>query len=86
MTKILQTIILIKEKLMRERGDFQPLTLINIAEIFSFAFNIFFTGCTHYTWTEVDDGTCSMYDGDVKKEDAFPTDDPTMLCGIYTEQ
>ena len=38
--------------------------------------------CTHFTWTEWNDGTCWMKQGAITKDDAFPTNDPTMVCGI----
>ncbi|CAF1157081.1 unnamed protein product [Rotaria sordida] len=38
--------------------------------------------CTHYTWSNWDGGTCWMKMGDVSRDDAFFTGDPTMVCGI----
>jgi hypothetical protein len=43
-------------------------------------------GCTHYTWTEAEGGSCTMFEGDVTKEDAFVTDDLAMICGILNQQ
>ncbi|UJR34600.1 hypothetical protein I4U23_027376 [Adineta vaga] len=41
--------------------------------------------CTHFTWTEINGGTCFMKGGNVTREDAFFKNDPTMICGIaYT--
>ncbi|CAF3678835.1 unnamed protein product [Rotaria sp. Silwood1] len=39
-------------------------------------------GCTHYTWTTLNGGTCWMKKGNISKADAFPTNDTTMVCGI----
>ncbi|CAF1247537.1 unnamed protein product [Rotaria sordida] len=41
-------------------------------------------GCTHYTWTTLNGGTCWMKKGNVAKNDAFTTNDPDMICGITT--
>ncbi|UJR34599.1 hypothetical protein I4U23_027375 [Adineta vaga] len=38
--------------------------------------------CTHFTWNYHDGGTCFMKQGNVSKNDAFYTSDPTMMCGI----
>ena len=38
--------------------------------------------CTHFTWTNVNNGTCWMKNGTVFKNDAFSTNDMTMVCGI----
>ena len=40
--------------------------------------------CTHFSWTQVSYGTCRMKNGTVSKNDAFSTNDATMLCGIIT--
>ncbi|CAF2408204.1 unnamed protein product [Rotaria sp. Silwood2] len=40
--------------------------------------------CTHYTWTTLNGGTCWMKQGNVSKDNALVTDDPTMICGIIT--
>ena len=42
------------------------------------------SGCTHFTWTNFNGGTCWMKSGSVSKSDAFSTDDYTMVCGILT--
>ncbi|CAF3980853.1 unnamed protein product [Rotaria sp. Silwood2] len=39
-------------------------------------------GCTHFTWTSYNGGTCWMKSGTVSKSDAFSTNDPTMVCGV----
>ena len=38
--------------------------------------------CTHFTWTDVNNGTCFMKAGNVTTEDAVRTTDPTMICGV----
>ena len=40
------------------------------------------TGCTHFTWTTYNGGTCWMKKGLVSKSDAFSTNDVTMVCGV----
>ncbi|CAF1416506.1 unnamed protein product [Adineta steineri] len=44
------------------------------------------SGCTHFTWTNYNGGTCWMKTGTVSQSDAFPTDDPTMACGVMINQ
>ncbi|CAF1250178.1 unnamed protein product [Adineta steineri] len=39
-------------------------------------------GCTHFTWTNYQGGTCWMKQGWVSKTDAFSTGDQTVVCGI----
>ena len=39
-------------------------------------------GCTHFTWTTHNGGTCFMKKGNVGKEIAFDTGDRSMVCGI----
>jgi hypothetical protein len=39
-------------------------------------------GCTHYTWTNYNGGTCWMKSGNVGKNNAFSTMDKSMVCGI----
>ncbi len=39
-------------------------------------------GCTHFTWTKWNGGTCWMKKGPVSKDKAFPTNDATMVCGL----
>jgi hypothetical protein len=41
-----------------------------------------FLGCTHFTWTRYDGGTCWMKKGAVSKSDAFDTDDRSSVCGV----
>ena len=41
-------------------------------------------GCTHFTWTNWNGGTCWMKSGSVTKSDAFFTGDNSMVCGIIT--
>jgi beta-glucanase (GH16 family) len=40
------------------------------------------TGCTHFTWTTYQSGTCWMKSGKVSQSDAFQTNDNSMVCGI----
>ncbi|CAF4810662.1 unnamed protein product, partial [Rotaria sp. Silwood2] len=40
------------------------------------------SGCTHFTWTQYNGGTCWMKSGAVSKSDAFSTSDSTMVCGV----
>ena len=39
-------------------------------------------GCTHFTWTTYNGGTCWMKSGSVTEADAFETNDHTYTCGI----
>ncbi|CAF1003860.1 unnamed protein product [Adineta steineri] len=39
-------------------------------------------GCTHFTWTNYNDGTCWMKKGSVSKTDAILTEDRSMVCGV----
>ena len=39
-------------------------------------------GCTHFTWTTWNGGTCWMKKGSVSKNDAVFTNDQTMVCGV----
>ncbi|CAF1552810.1 unnamed protein product [Adineta steineri] len=41
-------------------------------------------GCTHFTWTSYNGGTCWMKQGPVSENDAFLTDDQSMVCGIIS--
>ena len=43
-------------------------------------------GCTHFTWTTYNTGTCWMKTGAVTKSDAFSTTDQTMVCGVVGSQ
>jgi hypothetical protein len=42
------------------------------------------SGCTHFTWTTYNGGTCWMKGGGVSKADAFDTGDQSMVCGIVS--
>lgn len=42
-------------------------------------------GCTHYTWTDYNSGTCFMKRNKVSKEDAYVKLDQNALCGIVTD-
>ena len=39
-------------------------------------------GCTHFTWTRYKGGTCWMKKGSISKNNAFSSNDPTMVCGV----
>lgn len=39
-------------------------------------------GCTHFTWTTYNNDTCWMKKGNVSRNDAFASNDQTMICGI----
>jgi hypothetical protein len=39
-------------------------------------------GCTHFTWTIWNGGTCWMKKGIVYKDDAFLTIDSSIICGV----
>lgn len=39
-------------------------------------------GCTHYTWTNFEGGTCWMKKGSVTKSNAVYTGNSNMVCGI----
>ncbi len=41
-------------------------------------------GCTHFTWTGWNGGTCWMKYGTVSKNDAYETGDPNMVCGVIS--
>ena len=40
------------------------------------------SGCTHFTWTSLNGGTCWMKQGIVSKHDAISTIDSTTICGL----
>lgn len=40
------------------------------------------SGCTHFTWTTYNGGTCWMKNGDATKDSALFTGDYTAVCGI----
>lgn len=42
-------------------------------------------GCTHFTWTTYNGGTCWMKTGSVSKNDAFPTSDRSAVCGLLQD-
>ena len=42
------------------------------------------SGCTHFTYTTYNDGTCWMKQGPVSKSNAFDTGDKTMVCGVVS--
>ncbi|CAF1292597.1 unnamed protein product [Rotaria sordida] len=42
--------------------------------------------CTHFTWTQWNDGTCWLKKGSVSKNNAVSTDDKNMVCGIIDNQ
>lgn len=42
------------------------------------------SGCTHFTWTTYNGGTCWMKSGSVSQNDAVSTGDSSMVCGIIT--
>ncbi|CAF0989411.1 unnamed protein product [Didymodactylos carnosus] len=39
-------------------------------------------GCTHFTWTNWNGGTCWMKQGPVSTDAATPSNDPSMVCGV----
>eukprot|EP00731_Ephydatia_muelleri_P007573 Em0003g1821a len=39
-------------------------------------------GCTHFTWTTFNGGTCWMKSGTVSQTDAFETGDQSTVCGV----
>ena len=41
-------------------------------------------GCTHFTWTTYNGGTCWMKSGSVSKSDAISTSDMAMVCGVVS--
>ena len=40
------------------------------------------SGCTHFTWTTYNGGTCWLKSGSVSKSDASSTNDDSTVCGI----
>ena len=38
--------------------------------------------CTHFTWIDINDGTCFLRSGNVSKSDAIYINDPTRVCGL----
>lgn len=43
------------------------------------------SGCTHFSWTSYNGGTCWMKKGTVSQSNAVPLNDPTSVCGIVTK-
>ena len=39
-------------------------------------------GCTHYSWTSYNGGTCWMKSGSVSQSNATPKSDQSIVCGI----
>ena len=42
-------------------------------------------GCTHFTWTKYQGGTCWMKKGGATKAKAFDTADRSMVCGVVDQ-
>lgn len=42
-------------------------------------------GCTHFTWSDWNGGSCWMKKGLIYKDDAFATSDPNMICGVLKD-
>jgi len=42
-------------------------------------------GCTHFTWTTYLNGTCWMKQGSIIKDNAYPTNDQSMVCGVIRD-
>ena len=40
------------------------------------------TGCTHFTWTLFNGGTCWMKYGSVSQSDSFMIDNQSAICGV----
>ncbi|XP_037025151.1 uncharacterized protein LOC119066670 [Bradysia coprophila] len=43
-------------------------------------------GCTHYTWTDYNGGTCWMKQNAVSKSDAFVSKDKSAVCGVISDK
>lgn len=43
------------------------------------------SGCTHYTWTNYNGGTCWMKKGIVTNDNAFATKDSNSVCGLLSK-
>lgn len=39
-------------------------------------------GCTHFSWTSFNGGTCWMKQGEVSRDNFQTTTDPSMVCGV----
>jgi hypothetical protein len=44
------------------------------------------SGCTHFTWTQWNGGTCWMKYGSISKNDAVSISDPNAVCGVVSGQ
>ena len=42
-------------------------------------------GCTHFTWTNYEGGTCWMKQGGATKNEAFKTDNAESVCGLISQ-
>jgi len=42
-------------------------------------------GCTHFTWTTYNGGTCWMKEGSISKSNAYFTNDQSMICGVIDD-
>ncbi|CAF1050459.1 unnamed protein product [Rotaria sordida] len=42
-------------------------------------------GCTHFTWSNWNGGTCWMKKGPISKSDAVPSTDSSMVCGVLSD-
>ena len=40
------------------------------------------SGCTHFTWTDFEGGTCWMKKGSISKTNAFRSQNPSAVCGV----
>jgi len=40
------------------------------------------SGCTHFTWTSYNGGTCWMKSGGISQSNAVFTGDQSIICGI----
>ncbi len=43
------------------------------------------SGCSHYTWTDFNSGTCWLKTNTVSKSDAYFKSDQNALCGIVVD-
>jgi hypothetical protein len=44
------------------------------------------SGCTHFTWTTYNGGTCWMKSGSISQSNAISTGDQSMVCGTYSSE
>ena len=42
-------------------------------------------GCTHFTWSQSNGGTCWMKKGSISKANAVQNNDPTSVCGVLND-